>query len=155
VFGELKNIPTGLHAIAAATESAPPGVVFVLENINSEINIDKQNRLHPFYLVYLKANGELVHGHFDAKKTLDIFRLLAKGKNDPLEALCKAFSKETDEYRNMSAYSGLLKKAIGSILKTDEEKDVMSLFKSGGTTALREKIKGIEDFKLISFLIIK
>lgn len=155
MFGELKNIPTGLHAIAAATESAPPGVIFVLENINSEINIDKQNRLHPFYLVYLKANGELVHGHFDAKKILDIFRLLAKGKNAPLENLCKVFSTETDEYRNMSAYSALLKKAISSVLKTDEEKDVMSLFKSGGTTALREKIKGIEDFKLISFLIIK
>lgn len=154
-FGELKNIPTGLHAIADASESAPPGVIFVLENINAEINIDKQNRLHPFYLVYLKANGELIHGHFDAKKTLDIFRLLAKGKNQPLDELCKVFSKETDEYRDMSNYSNLLKKAIGSILKTDEEKDVMSLFKSGGTTALREKIKGIEDFKLISFLIIK
>lgn len=154
-YGELKNIPTGLHAIAAAAEGAPPGVIFVLENINAAVNIDKQNRLHPFYLVYLKNNGELIHGHFDAKKTLDLLRLLAKGKTEPFEALCKAFSKETEEYRNMWAYSGLLKKAIGSVLKSDEEKDVMSLFRAGGTTALREKIKGIEDFKLISFMIVR
>ncbi|MGB3947708.1 MAG: ATP-dependent helicase, partial [Bacteroidia bacterium] len=117
--------------------------------------IDKQNRLHPYYIVYLKDNGELVYNHVDAKKSLDIFRLVCKGKQMPLEALAKQFCDETNDYRKMDAYSNLLQKSISTILKTEEEKDVMSLFKSGGTSALRSQIKGIEDFKLISFLVIK
>ncbi|MDZ7847392.1 MAG: hypothetical protein U5L96_11815 [Owenweeksia sp.] len=42
------------------------------------------------------------------------------------------------------------------MVQTEEEKEVLSLFKSGGTTAaLQEKVKGIEDFKLVSFLIVR
>jgi hypothetical protein len=154
-YGELKNIPTGLHAITQSVDEAQKGVIFVLENIHSEINIDKLNRLHPYYLVYLSNDGKIIQGHFDAKKTLDIIRLLCKGKVEPLSELSELFSAETDEYKEMSFYSGLLKKSISSILKNEEEKDVLSLFKAGGTTALRDKIKGIEDFKLISFIVVK
>ena len=61
----------------------------------------------------------------------------------------------TDDYHQMDLFSGLLRDCIGTIIKNEEEKEIMSLFKSGGTTALKNKIKGIEDFKLISFLIIR
>ena len=154
-YGEIKNIPEGLHAVTKASNNTEKGVIYVLKNINTNINIDKQNRLHPYYIVYLKENGELVYNHVDAKKSLDIFRLICKGKQEPLEALAKQFSEETNDYRKMDAYSNLLQKSISTILKTEEEKDVLSLFKSGGTSALRSQIKGIEDFKLISFLVIK
>ncbi len=69
--------------------------------------------------------------------------------------ICKILSEETDEYHKMDTYSSLLKQSISSILQTEEEKEVLSLFKAGGTTALKDKIKGIEDFKLISFLIVR
>lgn len=81
--------------------------------------------------------------------------MLCKGKSEPMEDVCKILNEETDEYHQMDFYSNLLKKSIGSILNTEEEKEVMSLFKSGGTTALKEKFKGIEDFKLVSFLIVR
>ena len=55
----------------------------------------------------------------------------------------------------MKPYSDLLDKSIRSILKAEEEKEVFSLFKSGGTTALGNKLKGKEDFKLISFVVIR
>lgn len=154
-YGELKNIPTGLHAVVKSHDDLQRGAIFVLQNVNSEINIDKLNRLHPYYLVYLNNAGEVIHGHFDAKKTLDIMRLLCKGKTEPLANIAAEFSQETDEYKQMGFYSGLLKKSIGSILKNEEEKEVLSLFKAGGTTALRDRIKGIEDFKLISFIVVK
>lgn len=154
-YGELKNIPEGLHAVTKATNNVEKGVIFILKNINANINIDKQNRLHPYYIVYLKENGELAYNHIEAKKTLDIFRLVSKGKKEPIEELVKQFSDETNEYKKMDVYSNQLQKSISTILKTEEEKDVLSLFKSGGTSALRSQIKGIEDFKLISFLIIK
>jgi hypothetical protein len=82
-------------------------------------------------------------------------RMLCKDKQEPLEDLCKVLSEETDEYHNMSIYSNLLKQSIGTILQQEEEKEIFSLFKAGGTTALKEKFKGVEDFKLISFLIVR
>lgn len=154
-YGTLKNIPEGLYAVTEATNNLQKGVIFVLKNVNNEINIDKLNRLHPFYLVYIKNDGTILQNYVDAKKILDTVRLLCKGNNEPLLALCDAFSKETDDFKKMDFYSGLLKKAIGSIVKSDEEKDVKSLFKAGGTSALTNKVKGFEDFNLVSFIIVK
>jgi len=103
----------------------------------------------------MKNSGELLLNHVESKKILDAMRMLCKGKSEPLTELCKALSAETDEYHKMDAYSMLLKQSIGTILRTEEEKEVFSLFKAGGTTALKDKFKGIEDFKLISFLIVR
>lgn len=154
-YGDLNNVPEGLHAVVEYTDMLLPGVVFVLKNINSNVNIDKLNRLHPYYLVYIKDSGEILLNHLESKKILDAMRMLCKGKNEPLIDLCKSLSKSTDEYHDMSNYSQLLKRSIGTILQTEEEKEVLSLFKAGGTNALKEKLKGLEDFNLISFLIIR
>ena len=154
-YGALNNIPEGLHAVVQATELLQPGVIFVLKNVNSSININKLNRLHPYYLVYIKTSGVLYLNHVESKKILDAMRMLCKGKTEPLTALCKALSEETDECHNMGSYSLLLKQSIGSILHTEEEKEVLSLFKPGGTTALKDKFKGIEDFNIVSFLIVR
>lgn len=155
MYGELENIPEGLHAITEAQEFVEKGVVFVLKNINNDINIDKLNRLHPFYLVYISEEGKIIHGHIDAKKTLDIVRLICKGKTEPIQNLCEEFSKETNDYRKMDRYSDALKKSIRSIINAEDEKEILTLFKSGRTSALKGKIKGLEDFKLISFIVIK
>ncbi|XZF14953.1 helicase-related protein [Chitinophagaceae bacterium MMS25-I14] len=154
-YGKLKNIPEGLHAIVKAKEEEQKGVIFVLKNVNGHINIDKVNRLHPYYLVYIKHEGQILLNHIDAKKTLDILRYVSKGIEEPLLDICNEFSRETNDYRNMTSYSSLLQKSIASILNVEEEKDVISLFKAGGTTALGDRIKGVEDFTLISFVVIR
>lgn len=154
-YGEMNDIPDGIHAVVPETEKLKPGVIYVLKNINENININKLNRLHPFYLVYLDENGEVLFNHIDSKKLLDAMRMLCKGIKEPIIDLCEQISKETDEYHNMDEYSQLLKKSINTILETEEEKEVLSLFKAGGTTISKDKFKGIEDFKLVSFLIIK
>jgi len=154
-YGELKNIPEGLHASIRAEELLPEGAIFVLKNINTSVNINKLNRLHPYYLVYIKNDGGTNYSHVEPKKTLDAMRMAAKGVKEPLVEVCQKLSAETDDYHQMGFYSDLLKKSIGTILKKDEESEVLSLFQPGGTAALGEKIKGIEDFKLISFLIIR
>lgn len=153
-YGELKHIPEGLHAVVPASENNPKGAIFVLKNVNSSVNINKLNRLHPYYLVYINQEGEIVRNHLDSKKILDVFRSVSKGKSSPHTTLCKEISIETDDYHNMEAYSFLLKESIKSILNKEEESEVMSLFQAGGTTAGNNHLKGIEDFKLISFLII-
>ncbi|MGM0947133.1 MAG: helicase-related protein [Bacteroidota bacterium] len=154
-YGDLKGIPNGLHAVVESKVGMPPGVIFVLKNINTSVNIDKLNRLHPYYIVYLNEEGAVYHTHVEAKKNLDDFRALTKGFVSPNQKLCDELSIETDDYRNMGKYSDLLKKSISSILKTEDQKEVSSLFKAGGTTALVDRIKGIEDFALITFLIVK
>jgi SNF2 family DNA or RNA helicase len=154
-YGNLTNIPEGLHGVVKSTSNLEQGVIFTLKNVNEGVNINKLNRLHPYYLVYIKNSGETYLGHVESKKILDAMRMLCKDKQEPLEDLCKLLSEETDEYHTMSIYSNLLKQSIGTILQQEEEKEVFSLFKAGGTTALKEKFKGVEDFKLISFLIVR
>lgn len=154
-YGEMADIPEGIHAVVQSTEFLKPGVIFVLKNVNSSININKLNRLHPFYLAYMDEDGSLFYNHIDSKKILDAVRMLCKGISEPIVELCEQINRETDEYHNMSLYSDLLKKSIGTILETEEKKEVLSLFKAGGTTILKDNFKGIEDFKLISFLIVK
>lgn len=152
---DVEHTPLGMHAIVASTPDAPPGVIFVLKNINNEINVDQQNRLHPFYMVYIGQDSSTVCDYLSPKELLDRLRLLCKGKTEPDQSLCQQFNQATDDGKNMSAYSELLSEAINSILDAKEESDIDSLFKMGGTTALLSSISGLDDFELICFLVVQ
>ena len=152
---DLAKKPKGLHAVVPATEENPEGVIFVLRNINNSINIDNQNRIHPFYMVYIGIDGEVVCDYLNPKKLLDTVRLLCRGKSEPVLELCEKFNKETDDGRNMAEVSQLLSHAINSIIDVKEESDIDSLFSAGGTSALMSEINGLDDFELICFLLVK
>ena len=55
----------------------------------------------------------------------------------------------------MSKYTGLLEKAVNDIKGVIEKKGVAALFGLGGSSFLTNKVSGINDFELISFLVIK
>ena len=152
---EIETAPLGLNAVVPATEDCPPGVIFVLKNINPGVNIDHQNRIHPFYMVYISENGEIICDYLNPKKLLDTMRLICRGKSEPFAELCRAFNVETDDGRNMAKVSELLSQAIDSIIDIKEESDIDSLFKSGGTSALLSTVSGLDDFELICFLVVK
>jgi len=152
---DLAKKPKGLHAVVPATEENPEGVIFVLRNINNNINIDNQNRIHPFYMVYIGIDGEVVCDYLNPKKLLDTVRLLCRGKSEPVLELCEKFNKETDDGRDMEKVSQLLSDAINSIIDVKEESDIDSLFSAGGTSALMSEINGLDDFELICFLVVK
>lgn len=153
--GDLAKKPKGLHAVVPATEENPPGVIFVLRNINNSVNIDNQNRIHPFYMVYINTDGEVVCDYLNPKKLLDTIRLLCRGKSEPVLPLCAKFNEETDDGRNMKEVSQLLSDAINSIIDVKEESDIDSLFSAGGTSALMNAVSGLDDFELICFLVVK
>jgi SNF2 family DNA or RNA helicase len=155
VYKGTKNIPEGLHTVVRANDNLPAGVIFILKNVNESVNIEKSNRLHPYYLVYIKQSGEIQLKHIEAKKILDAIRMSCNGRTEPIKNLCEDISNETNDYHKMDDYSSLLKQSIHSILRTEDEKTVSSLFKSGGTLTTKNRFKGIEDFKLISFLIVR
>ena len=152
---DIEKKPKGLHAVVSATDELGEGVIFVLKNVNDSVNIGNQNRIHPFYMVYISNNGEVICDYLNPKKLLDDVRLLCRGKSEPIKKLCTVFNKETDDGRNMSQMSELLSMAIDSIIDTKAESDIDSLFGSGGTSALISDIKGLEDFELICFLVVK
>lgn len=152
---DLDKKPKGLHAVVPADAENPEGVIFVLRNINNSINIDNQNRIHPFYMVYISVDGEIVCDYLNPKKLLDTVRLLCRGKKEPVLSLCRKFNKETDDGRNMQEVSELLNDAINSIIDVKEESDIDSLFSAGGTSALMSEINGLDDFELICFLVVK
>lgn len=153
--GDLDKIPLGLHAVVAAREDAPPGVIYVLKNINGGVNIDNQNRLHPFYMVYITDDGGVVCDHLSPKEMLDRMRYLCKGMHAPQADLCRAFNQETNDGKNMDKLSELLSAAINSIIHVKDERDIDSLFRRGGTSALNTTITGLDDFELICFLVVR
>ena len=153
--GDLEKTPRGLHAVVPKTEGCPEGVIFVLKNVNNSVNIDNQNRIHPFYMVYISTEGEIVCDYLNPKGLLDDVRLLCRGKSEPIKVLCAQFNRETDDGRNMSEMSELLSMAIDSIIDAKADNDIDSLFKSGGTSALMSAVSGLDDFELICFFVVK
>ena len=152
---DMDKKPKGMHAVVPATKELPEGVIFVLKNINNSVNIDNQNRIHPFYMVYIRNDGEVFCDYLNPKQLLDDIRLLCRGKNEPIKELYKKFNEETDDGRNMSEMSALLSDAINSIIDCKEESDIDSLFSAGGTSALLSTVSGLDDFELICFLVVK
>jgi len=153
--GDMDMVPFGLHAVVPASEGCPPGSVFVLKNRADSVNIDAQNRLHPFYMVYVGTGGEVICDYLSPKELLDKLRSLCRGRDAPLMDLCRAFNAETKDGREMEGISSLLTDAIASIIDRKAESDIDSLFSAGGTSALTTNIRGLDDFELICFLVVR
>ena len=152
---DVEHTPFGLHAVVHATDQAPAGTVFVLKNRTAGVNIDHKNQLHPFYMVYMKDDGEVLVDHLHPKDLLDKMRLLCKPITKPDVKLCSAFNKETRDGLRMGKYSELLGKAIESIVTKKEESDIDSFLDGYVGELFEERITGLDDFELICFLVIK
>ena len=155
--GDLENMPNGLHAVVPAGPETglEPGLIFALRNIHEGVNINQQNRLHPYYLVYITEGGEIIVDHTEVKRLLDLMRANCKGRSEPLQAVCRIFNEQTDDGRKMDNQSELLGSAIRSMIDVKEEKDIESLFSGGRTTALVNTIAGLDDFELVAFLVVQ
>lgn len=91
----------------------------------------------------------------EPKKVLDVLRMLCLGKKVPLQEPSELVRQETKDYYVMDEYSQLLKSSIESIMGIEKQKRIDSLFKSGGTVADKEQFKGMVDFKLVTFVIVR
>ena len=164
--GDLGRLPNGLHAVvpADADKGLLPGVIFTLRNrqLNAHLNSKthahqnpQHNRLHPFYLVYIGQDGNIITQHTEVKRLLDLARSACKGRSEPVLAACDPFNRATDDGRNMQAYSALLDQAIHSMIERQQDQVLDSLFTPGKTTALTHTMAGLDDFELVSFLVIQ
>jgi hypothetical protein len=155
--GDLDHLPNGMHAVVPAQPALglKPGMIFALKNIHDSVNINQQNRLHPYYLVYVGHDGVVIIDHTEVKRLLDLIRTSCKGQAEPIRAVCQLFNERTQDGRKMEHCSALLNAAIRSMIEVKEEKDIDSLFSGGRTTALVHTIAGLDDFELIAFLVIE
>lgn len=152
---DIEHAPMGMSAVVESTPLVKPGVIFILKNRCNAVNIDRKNLLHPFYMVYLSDQGEVICDYLHPKQLLDFMRHACKNRTEYDPVLCAALNKETSDGRKMEHYSSLLQSAIESIVAVKSESDIESLFSLGETTALKGEIKGMDDFELITFLIIR
>ena len=148
----IDSVPTGIDAVV---EGDAPGIIFVLRNVNQELDAKTRNQIHPFYLVYVSDEGEVVHGYLDPKESLDAMRRLCKGRSEPDAALCRAYNKATKNGRDMRAASSLLRSAIESIVEEKVEADLDSFFSGGTTSFLENDVAGLDDFELVCFLVVR
>ena len=152
---DMDKVPFGLHAVAPAADNCPPGVIFVLKNRSDSVNIEGRNRLHPYYMVYISEDGSVVCDHLSPKSMLDRMRHICRGKTEPLPELYREFNKQTRDGKNMADVSRLLGLAISSIIEVKEESDIDDFLGGGQVSFLEDEIKGLDDFELICFLVVR
>ena len=151
------KMPKGVHAVVPEDFNIGlfGGAIFIMKNVHNEINQSGQNRLHPYYMVYMDDSGNTINNHTDVKRLLDLIRAACRGKEEPIKAAYSKFNKLTQDGRKMEKYSNLLSEAIKSIINTKEEKDIDSLFSNANHSVFEGKIKGLDDFELIAFVVVQ
>ena len=149
---EIERVPNGIEAVVAGDE---PGTIFVLRNASGNIDRLSGNPIHPFYLVHVGEDGTVRHGYAEPKEILDEMRHMCRGVTEPDGGLCRAYNRETDDGRDMSAQAELLASAISSIVSGKEESDIDSFFTGGTTGFLENDIEGLDDFELVCFLVVR
>lgn len=159
---ELRTAPIGISAIAPAGVEGgtlDPGIIFCLKR-NGDIAKGSEQTvggLDPFFLVYVRDDGSIRHGFASPKTILDAMRALCLGRNEPFEALCKAFDAETGKGQNMEAYDKLAIAAVNSIRASYATRALGALAAGRGGKLADESAQPRHegDFELITWLIVR
>ena len=106
-------------------------------------------------MVYISEEKKVVVNHLSPKELLDRMRFLCKGKAIPDMDVCREFNRLTRDGKDMRRYSDLLGNAIASIINVKEESDIDSFLSGVQGSLFTEEIRGLDDFELICFLVIK
>ena len=80
---DIEHAPFGMNAVAGVKGDVKPGVIYVLKNRNNAVNIDKKNLLHPFYMVYLSDDGEVICASKNTSSISAIFSNSSSSVMDP------------------------------------------------------------------------
>ncbi|MBY6260843.1 helicase [Azospirillum sp. 412522] len=156
----LTGTPLGGFAVTTARgvgdAAIPPGIVFCLRAAGdaAQTVAEPGYPLAPHYLVHVGVDGAVLLPFTQAKAILDRMRTLCIG-HDVLEAdACHRFDALTRDGRDMTMATGLLAKAVSSIIGKGEERAAASLFSPGGTHGRKGEFQGINDFEVVAFLVI-
>lgn len=157
---KLEEAPLGLYAIVpphAEYQTIKPGVIYCLKQRVEAIGNEAVNPLQPYFLIYIRDDGEVRYNFTSPKQVLEIFRAVSQGKTEPYADLCELFDTQTKHGDDMSQYSSLLDRAVSAIAAQFGRKSVNNLFsgRSGKLISNQTAIKATTDFELITWLVIK
>jgi SNF2 family DNA or RNA helicase len=157
---KLEEAPFGLYAVVpphAEYQTIKPGAIYCLKQRNDAPGNEAVNPLQPYFLVYIRDDGEVRYNFTSPKQVLEIFRAVSQGKTEPYADLCEIFDAETKSGEDMSQYSNLLERAVAAIAAQFGKKSVGNLFagRGGKLTDESKQVKHASDFDLITWLIIK
>lgn len=158
-LNELESAPTGLFAAATLDhalklEGLPAGVIFCLKNVGKPVANDDGYALAPYYLTYVSDDGQVSLTFTQSKKVLDVLKKHGHGKRSVDTNAVARMNTRTKNGRDMSHYRALLEKAVESVVGKSEEKGVESLFSRGGTNLTKDSFQGMEDFEVVSYLVV-
>ena len=148
---EIKKVPKGVYSVTAGDNA---GVLFCFKHRNDANKPKSDSSLYPYYLIYMRNNGEVLFGNGQAREVVKQFRKLCYGKRIPVMELFQKFFVRTNNAKDMQFYSDLLNKAIKSIKGEEESKATQLMFDFGGfNNAFADETA--DDFELISFLVVE
>ena len=133
------------------------GVIFCLKQNQEAKGNETVNALQPYFLVYIRDDGEVRYNFTAPKQILEIFRAVCQGQEEPYASLCELFDDQTQNGEEMSQYSDLLEKSISAIAAQFARKRTGNLFagRSGKLADTAKQVTHSADFELITWLIIK
>ncbi|MEL5898330.1 DEAD/DEAH box helicase [Clostridium sporogenes] len=148
---KIKTIPSGIYSV---TDGEKNGVLYCFKHKNIDLKPNNDSSLYPYYLVFVDMEGKEYFINSSDRVNLREFRRLCKGKVEVNKNLYNKFYSETDKMKDLSKYRKLLKDGIDLIQGKEEEEAEISIFDFTGFDNTF-KDEGIEDFELISFLVLK
>ncbi len=157
---KLEEAPFGLYTVVpphAEYQTIKPGAIYCLKHRIQAAGNEAVNPLQPYFLIYIRDDGEVRYNFTSPKQVLEIFRALCQGKTEPYTNLCELFDAHTKHGEDMSQYSSLLEKAVAAIATQFGRKSVGNLLagRGGKLTDASKQVKHAKDFELITWLVIK
>ena len=158
---ELEAAPFGICAVVppepttAGAKKIDSGVIFCLKQ-RAAVGERTPNRLHPYFLAYVRIDGTVRYSFPQAKQILALFRSLASGRPDVLTELVDAFNQATQNGQDMSLYETMLAAALRKLRGKFARTELRGLTQSRGAkvTKRSESPRGAEAFELITWLAI-
>lgn len=156
----LEDAPFGLYTVVPPDpkyQMMTKGVIFCLRQKGDSTGNEKINPLQPYFLVYIREDGEVRYTFAQPKQILEMYRLLCADVKKPYEDLCTLFDKQTDNGTDMTQYNDLLQKAVNSLTLTYRKRAVRNLVAGRGGTLIKpqKQVRSITDFELITWLVIQ
>ncbi|HUX67402.1 MAG TPA: helicase-related protein [Terriglobales bacterium] len=153
---QLEEAPLGLYAVVPAQGAAMPGVVFCLRQRGESAAAEAVNPLQPYFLVYIRDDGDVRLNFAQAKQVLDLMRALCSGRDEVFQALCDGFDRETVDGSEMGRYSALLRGAFEAIVKQFSRRAGAALLDGRSARLIEATARPREmgDFELVTWLVI-
>lgn len=167
---ELREAPLGLfgvvpspgneywsHSLTLSPEQKDifkPGVIFCLKHSLDGKDYEQLNPLHPYFLVYVREDGTVRYRYTNAKQVLEMYRILARDRTHPVEALCDMFDARTGDGEDMEKYEVMLHAAVNDIKKTLDRRSQTQLQNTRGAIIPARKKSQENEYELITWLVI-